>query len=162
MILSNEAWKDSRGKIFFYMMLVLIILPICQYLRLPLVSLTFSSFSFMIFFSLFPLLSHGHYWILLLSQTLRESVLLIPILNQLPRSKGHHLILFIFFKYSQQFCNLIGKWSGKKSDPYTNLVKWHEYAQTCKIIPFPLTLSYPYTQQQIVVMLAQLICLNLS
>lgn len=56
----------------------------------------------MISFSLFPLLTLGHYCLLLFSQTLRESKLLVPMLDQPSRSKGRQLILFTFFTYTDR------------------------------------------------------------
>lgn len=88
----------------------------------------------MISFPLFPLWSLRH---ITAQPDPQGSTLLIPVLAQLSRSKGHHLILFTFFKYTQQFCNLTGKRSGKNSDPDTNHVRWHEHAQKSKVIPFP-------------------------
>lgn len=87
----------------------------------------------MVSFPLFPLWSLRH---ITAQPDPQGSMLLIPVLVQLSRSKGHPLILFTFFKYTQQFCNLTGKWSGKNSDPDTNHVRWHEYVQKSKVIPF--------------------------
>lgn len=89
----------------------------------------------MISFPLFPLWSLRH---ITAQPDPQGSTLLIPVLAQLSRSKGQHLILFEFFKYyTQQFCNLTAKWPGKNSDPDTNHVRWHEYAQKSKVILFP-------------------------
>lgn len=88
----------------------------------------------MVSFPLFPLWSLRH---IIAQPDPQGSMLLIPVLAQLSRSKGHPLILFTFFKYTQQFCTLTGKWSGKNSDPDTNHVRWHEYVQKSKVIPFP-------------------------
>lgn len=88
----------------------------------------------MISFPLFPLWSLVQFTA---QPDLQGNMLLIPVLAQLSRSKGHHLILFTFFKYTQQFWNLTGKWSGKNSDPDTNHIRWHEYAQKSKVIPYP-------------------------